>query len=274
MAKQISAVRKAQIKLNVRNAFKASFNTAICLLNKDFREDLVDYVLANAKSGLKDNQQDLTQMQFNPALTITRRAVTNVFDTIELNTCVDEAQLSTDTLKGHIRKSIDITLKASGWSREELDSLHNGDYSAMTISNKCSYALAHPKEDSLYAEAMSYVMLVLSPVMATYERMKEGVSEIAEEASKHKVESDIDYKRINGVLVHKDFEHVYVRKQLIDYLTNDLYLSEENAKNCLTSDGKQYELPLGLMELRSALVDNKLSYDEYNKAIAELIAKK
>ena len=58
-----------------------------------------------------------------------------------------------------------------------------------------------------------------------------------------------------------------------EYLKNTLSLSEDNIQKVMSPDGS-YTLPTGFSKLYDRMSANELSYDEYNQAIAELIAKK
>lgn len=273
--RKTTTARKEQNLINIRNLIKGSLNVAVCLLNKDFRENLVDYVITTAKSEARVNNDDLKQMQFNPGYVILRRSILNLLDSIELNTCVDEDQLNSEALKGHLRKSIDVSLTASGWTREEFDALHNLDYSAMTITSKCAYVLANPKEGSIYCESMVYLNMVLEPMKATYSRLIEGYKEVAEQtvAELAKLPENEKYTLLNGVLVAKEHETMFKYLASTEYLKTKMYLNEDNLSKVLSEDGN-YNLPIGTMKLYDRLTANELSYDEYNKAIAELIAEK
>lgn len=273
MAK-LTQARKEQNKANVRNFIKGSFNVAVCLLNKDFREDLVDYVISTAKSDVVLNNQDLKQMQFNPAYVVIRRAILNALDTVELNVCVDEEQLNSEALKGHLRKSIDLTLDASGWTREEFDAIHNRDYSAMTITSKCAFALSHPKEKSIFSEGMVYINMVLEPLKASYTRLAKGYEEVTEKAyeESRKFPENEKYELISGVLVAKEHVKNYKYFEMFNYLTDQLSLNDDNAFKVINVEGTAYHLPTGTMHLFDRFTAKELSYDDYNQAIAELIA--
>lgn len=270
--RKTTAARKEQNLINIRNLIKGSLNVAVCLLNKDFRENLVDYVITTAKSEAHANNDDLKQMQFNPNYVILRRSILNLLDSIELNTCVDEDQLNSEALKGHLRKSIDVALTASGWTREEFDALHNLDYSAMTITSKCAYVLANPKEGSIYCESMEYVNMVLEPIKATYSRLIEGYKEVAEQtvAEIANLPENDKYTLINGTLVAKEHETMFKYLASTEYLKNTLSLSDDNIQKVMSPDGS-YNLPTVFFKLYDSMTANELSYDEYNQAIAEAI---
>ena len=133
--KKLTLAQRMQNKANIRNVLKGSLSVLVCLLNKDFREDIADYTITSAKENVSEHKADLKHIELYPAFTVARRAMLDLLDTVQLNICVDVDHLSSDTLKGHLQKSIDLSLKASGWTQEEFDAIPNIDQSTMTISN-------------------------------------------------------------------------------------------------------------------------------------------
>ena len=274
--KKLTLAQRMQNKANIRNVLKGSLSVLVCLLNKDFREDIADYTITSAKENVSEHKADLKHIELYPAFTVARRAILNLLDTVQLNICVDVDHLSSDTLKGHLQKSIDLSLKASGWTQEEFDAITNIDQSTMTISNKIGYVLAHPKEESLYSEGMTILLAIAQPFMETYERMSKGMQEVAEQAAEeiNKLPKDEKYVRLYGVLVPKANVKEFVYQTTVTRLEEELFLSNENIKQIVDKETGHYTLPEGTMEARAKYIEADITFDEYNKIIADLIAGK
>lgn len=270
---KFSNAKTAQRKANTRATLKGSLNMAIALLNKDFREDVVDYVISSAKANLNTNKQDLANVALYPKLTIIRRTVNNIFDTVELNTCYSIDHLNNDALKGHMQKSLDLTVQASGWTEQEILELKNDDQSAMSLTVKIAYALANPKEESLVEEGREALMIIASPFMESAGRMKQGFAEVNELAAEEmmKTPSDDLYVRHCGVVMLKTDVPAFERHATYTYLTEDLQLTATNAQAVTSEDGAHYALVNGMAELLTQLLANELSYDLYNQKVAEAI---
>ena len=274
--KKLTLAQRMQNKANIRNVLKGSLSVLVCLLNKDFREDIADYTITSAKENVSEHKADLKHIELYPAFTVARRAILNLLDTVQLNICVDVDHLSSDTLKGHLQKSIDLSLKASGWTQEEFDAITNIDQSTMTISNKIGYVLAHPKEESLYSEGMTILLAIAQPFMETYERMSKGMQEVAEQAAEeiNKLPKDEKYVRLHGVLVPKANVKEFIYQTTVTRLEEELFLSNENIKQIVDKETGHYTLPEGTMEARAKYIEADITFDEYNKIIADLIAGK
>lgn len=272
--KKLTLAQRMQNKANIRNVLKGSLSVLVCLLNKDFREDIADYTIASAKENVSEHKADLKHIELYPAFTVARRAILNLLDTVQLNICVDVDHLSSDTLKGHLQKSIDLSLKASGWTQEEFDAITNIDQSTMTISNKIAYVLAYPKEESLYSEGMTILLAIAQPFMETYERMGEGMQEVAEQAAKeaNSFPKDEKYVRLNGAIVLKERAQSYTYSSIASYLSEQLHLDDENINTLIDPKTNHYELPTGTMVAHGKLLNREITYVEYNKIVAELIA--
>lgn len=273
---KLTSAQRRQNKTNVRNFVKGTFSALVCMLNKDFREDVVDYTIASAKSNVVENKADLKNIELYPAFTVARRAILNMLDTIQLNTCIDVEHLSSDSLKGHLQKSIDLALKASGWSKDDFESLTNHDMSAMTISSKITHVLANPRDESLYAEGMEILLTIAQPFIETYQRMGNGLQEVTEQTAEeiNKLPKDQKYVRIGNVLVTKanQKEHIYKTSAL--YLEEKFSLSDENIKQIVDKETGHYTIPEGTMEAHAKYTTSDITFYEYNKIIADLIAGK
>ena len=273
---KLTAAQRLQNKANLRNFVKGTLSVLVCMLNKDFREDIVDYTIASAKSNVVENKADLKNIELYPAFTIARRAILNMLDTVQLNICIDVEHLHSDALKGHLQKSIDLALTASGWSKADFDALTNYDMSAMTISTKIAHVLAHPLEESLHTEGMGILLTVAQPFIETYQRMGEGLQEVTEQTAEeiNKLPKDEKYVRLHGVLVPKANVKEFIYQTTVTRLEEELFLSNENIKQIVDKETGHYTLPEGTMEARAKYIEADITFDEYNKIIADLIAGK